>query len=89
MILTQKMQAVHTRWEADGKLACRAKVPAIYFYLEQIHNKNPEQTSSYLFSYYITPRSSAWQESGRLYPCTFWRKLSLQSASVSPTNQQT
>lgn len=31
MILTQKMQAVHTGWEADGKLACKAKVSAIYF----------------------------------------------------------
>lgn len=31
MILTQKMQAVHTGWEADGKLDCKAKVSAIYF----------------------------------------------------------
>lgn len=39
MIFTQKMQALHTRWEVDVKLACKAKVSAIYFYLEQIHNK--------------------------------------------------
>lgn len=44
MILTQKMQAVHPRWERDGKLACKAKVSAIYFYLEQIpYQENPNK----------------------------------------------
>lgn len=46
MILTQKMQAVRPRWEADGKLACKAKVSAIYFLFgtDTIPKKNPNKT---------------------------------------------